>query len=155
MTAALLIGTLGALLLGFVIARRFGSFLDAGACAPVPASPRDVRVLLLAPDALRAPLLLRLDARSLTVSAPIRNELPEELRFSVLLALTDSDLQNLQLCSAAQRRCPGCLAVASCRDPIYQHLYKTVGADRVLPRDCTPEEVLAAMKGLHFDDPYS
>lgn len=154
MTAVLLISTIGVLALGFVLARRFGSFLDAGGCSRVPESPRSVRVLMLAPETLRSPLLLNLDALSLTVSAPIRNELPENLRFSVLLALSDSDLDNLRLCSAARRFCPGSTAIVRCREPLFSPLYKTAGADRVLPSDCTPEEVLAAMKGLIPDDSY-
>lgn len=154
LTAVILLGTLGALLAGFVAVRRFGAFLDAGGCSPVPERPQDVRVLLLAPEELRTPLLLRLDARGLSVSAPVRYELPEGLRFSVVLALTDSDLLNLQLCAAARRRCPSCAAVARWREAIYQPLYHTVGADRLLPPDCTPEEALAAMKGLLADDPH-
>ncbi|MEA5038445.1 MAG: NAD-binding protein [Clostridiaceae bacterium] len=154
MTAVLLIGTIGVLALGFIIARRFGSFLDAGGCSRMPDSPHSVRVLLFAPDALRAALLLRLDAQSLSVSAPVRNELPEGVRFSVLLALTSSDFENLRLCSAARRLCPGGAVVACCRDPLFFHLYKSVGADHVLPADCTPEEVLASMKGLLPDDSF-
>jgi len=154
MTAALLIGTIGVLALGFVIAWRFGSFLDAGGCTRLPETLRNVRVLLLAPDDLRAPLLLQLDARHLSISAPVRSELPDGLQFSILLALTGSDFENLRLCSAARRLSPGSAAVARCRDPLFLHLYKSVGADRILPADCTPEEVLAAMKGLLPDDSF-
>lgn len=154
MTAVLLISTLGVLAFGFAIAKRFGSFLDAGGCSRVPETLRSVHVLLLAPEPLRNPLLLHLDARNISVSAPVRNELPDGLRFSLLLALTNSDFDNLRLCAAARRACPGSAAVACCRDSLFIHIYKTVGADRVLPADCTPEEVLAAMKGLLPNAPY-
>lgn len=141
LTATLLISTLGVMLLGFVILRRMDAFFDSGGFLAPPGGGAEGGVLVCGSPST-VDRLEKLGVRC----AEWTGEGAMERRWAAVLALWDSDEENLSLCRAARRSGAEVYIVARCHAPAQLEAFRSAGADRVLLTGETLSVVLAQLQ---------
>jgi hypothetical protein len=73
--------------------------------------------------------------------------LPDRLPVKSVLALSDSDIDNLLLCHESHRRCPEIFCIARCSSSVFQKIFRDAGVDCVLAGAPSSDRVLMALQG--------
>ncbi len=146
MDVLLTAATIGVMVFGFFLMTRVDRFLsDGGFEAGAERGDKSV-VLVLAPDAILN--ALEADGKELFSYKKIVEPLvPADTKTTAVLALSDSDLDNLLLCSEARHLHPNAFIVAKCNDTLYLNIFQSVGINQVLSGSFSVGMILAALQG--------
>lgn len=144
MTAVLIVSTLGILLLGYVVMTKLDAFLAGKPKAKPPHRIQRANVLVFGGSAEFYRLLDREGIPYRTTSKP---GIPAGAVFSVFLALSNDDLDNLTACNRAKHALPGIRIIALCNDYTYMDMYTDAVGTGVLHGRPSPKDILIVMKG--------
>lgn len=145
MTALLIISTLGVLLLGYMVMIRLDRFLSGGHETKLPLERVRVAVVVFGGN---AELFRLLDREGITYRTTSRPELPDGTAFSMFLALSNDDLDNLTACNRAKHAAPGIKIIALCNDNTYMDMYSAAAGAGVLRGMPSAGDILLVMKGI-------
>jgi Trk K+ transport system NAD-binding subunit len=67
------------------------------------------------------------------------------MRLVMLVALSDSDLDNLLLCCKARHLFPDACLIARCNDMVYHGIFKETGIQRILTGNPAPDMVVTTV----------
>lgn len=133
-------------ILGYRFARQVDMFTGAE-LRPEKPRPPETEVLLFGPSALLIDLeaLLRGNNISyLELTVPL---IPAGVPFLAMIALSDSETENILLCREARRLAENVFTLARCPDPIYRWLFEQEGIDCVMIRSPSADAIFCKMEG--------
>ncbi|MBF7097326.1 NAD-binding protein [Alkalibacter mobilis] len=144
---------LAVLIISFVV--YFGFYLmkklDAGLSNPefFPMSDNSRSrhsILLFADDHNNSPIENLLKKNHLPFKT-VHNSYIQNLDYELLLAISDSDIDNLQIVNNSKKHYPLNHIIVQCNDMIYENLYKELGADHIIYASYSTEILLKLMEG--------
>lgn len=144
MTAVLLISTLGVMALGFYVMMKFDRFASGAHGTAVHAPRERVTALIYGAGAELCDLLAD---EGISYRLVPRPELPDTTGFSVLIALSHDDLDNLAMCNRVRHVFPEAKIIALCNDTLYMDMYEEAAGSGVLSGRPNARDVLVVMKG--------
>jgi|GEM_PF-6179818 len=77
---------------------------------------------------------------------------PEDYRLissDILVAMSDSDLDNMSVCNAFKYFFPSIYTIAKCNTVIYEDIFKDVGVDVIIGNKNFEHELVQTIKGWH------
>ena len=143
MDALLIVVTLGVFLFGYVMVKRFDTFVDSGG---IPYSPevREKKGILIhgSPDAVRAA------KKHNVLYAELKNaEFPKDgCCFSTALFLSDNEADNLRLCREARAYDPDVYIIVKCLDMRMKEVYYDCGASYIVSPEESADKLLAEIR---------
>jgi hypothetical protein len=140
--------TIATMLLGFLVMRRLdGYFQRRGTLGEAPVLSR-AGILLFGQGALIVALGALLQDKDIGYVALCGDHIPSGAAFTVAVALSDSDLDNLLFCANVRRHYAGVPVLARCNDYVYRDVYASVGAERVYDKNVRPEAILSELEAF-------
>jgi len=146
--AVLIVVLSGILLYGYTLMRRLDKFIAAGGIPESPAARgAQSAVLIFGVPEFTGALAARLAEKGVSYEITDRPEIPEGASFPAVAALSESDLDNLLLCSTAKKLRPDILSFAVCNDVTYRRVFDSAGIGCVFTVGAGGASLPEALKG--------
>lgn len=147
LTFLLIITTVGIMLFGFVIMGQLDNFIGSSGFTESSQELLIRTILLFGEKKIVTDISTHLSGRNISYHIAKEPDVPENIIFFVVLALSDNDMDNLLLCNKAKHVCPDVLTVAKCNENIYKKVFENAVINCILTGHLTPDSVLCAVKG--------
>ena len=145
--AVLVVAMSGILLYGYYLMRRLDRFIAAGGIPESPAARRQSAVLIFGGPEISGTLAASLEEKGITYEVTDHPDLLEYSAFLAVAAISESDLDNLLLCSEAKRLRPDILSFAICNDMTYKSVFDNAGIGCVFSIGVGNTSLPEALKG--------
>ena len=147
LTIVLIIVTIGIVLYGYLLMHRIDRFFDKQPLGETPLDFSQKDVLLFGnPEDLKT-LCQQLGMVGLSFDCVDEPKLCAHTVYRFVGAFSRSDIDNLQLCTSAKRDQKGIRILTKCNDPIYENIYKHIGASLVLRKDVECIQIFSFIEG--------
>jgi hypothetical protein len=137
---------MGIIMFGFIIMRQIDNFIEDGGLGDNTQTPPKNGILLFGEQTFIRDISSRLSVKNILYYIINEPDISENFNFSIIIAISDNDIDNLLLCNKAKHICPDVLTITRCNDLIYKNVFEDVGINYILTGPLTSDDVLLVVE---------
>jgi hypothetical protein len=143
----LAIALISLFLMGYLLMDRLDQNLKSGIIHAEAESPADVMHLIFGSARIVQELEPALEKEHVHCRITSEMKCPKGIRCQHVLAVSDSDLDNLLFCGLAKHAWPEVHLTARCNDRLHKGVFREAGIHKIIMDRTTPDSLVSLLKG--------